>query len=284
MNDFSSFKNRYILKANIKFESPLHIGIGISLEPAETDSPIIKRDEIPYIPGSSIKGILRTFFEKFLRRMDSQKLRLNGQRIWACDILTEEDRCISPRKGLNPNRISIEELENESKENGKINEEKLTQKILENLCTACRLFGSHEMASKIYIKDAYLVQEKAFKTEIRDGVAIDRDTGTTKVGAKFDYEVIPPGSKFQFEAILENVDDWEVGLLGMILKFWERSGINIGGKSSTGLGWSKIEDLKIELIKDENLLDFIINDKIETANLENFLTQLHNTLKKEGDI
>jgi len=283
MIDFSSFENRYHITANIMMEKPLHIGKGISLEPIGTDLPVIKTpDGRPYIPGSSIKGVLRTQFEKFLRTLDSQNRWIEGRRVWACNILEEKERCIPPKKKINPERKSKEELEEESKENGRINEKKLTEKILEKSCTACILFGSNELASKVYIKDAFLADNNYLvKTEIRDGVAIDRDTGTTKPGAKFDYEIVPAGSSFKFEAILENVDALEVGLFGLILKLWERGEIAIGGKISAGLGWGKLENIKIEGVEKPYLVDYLIEGKKKPKDLDTLVNQMK--LKEGGD-
>lgn len=285
MIDFSFFDNRYYISASIGMEKPLHIGKGASLEPIGTDLPVIKApDGRPYIPGSSIKGVLRTQFEKFVRTLDSQNIKMEGHRVWACNVLEEKERCIPPKKKMNSERKSREELEEESKENGKINEKKLTEKILEKSCTACRLFGSTELASKVYIKDAFLSDSNyTVKTEIRDGVAIDRDTGTAKPHAKFDYEIVPTGSSFKFEAILENVDALEVGLFGLILKLWERGEIAIGGKTSAGLGWGKLEDIKIEGVEKQDLIEYLLEGKKEPKELDTFINQLREKLKKEGD-
>lgn len=274
MNDFHSFKNRYFITADIVMERPLHIGRGASIEPTGTDLPIIKTpDGKPYIPGSSIKGVVRSELERILRTLDSQKIKLNGNRIWACDIF--DKKCITQEE--------LKELRDQCKEkNGKVNEEKLTQEILKKSCTACFLFGSTEIASRIYFKDAYLSDKNAtLKTEIRDGIAIDRDTGTAKSGAKFDYEMVPAGHSFTLEAILENVEPWEAGLFGFVLKSWERGNIAIGGKKSAGLGWGKLQNIKIKKVEAKGLLDYLSDteNKKETVSLNSLLQELKNKLK-----
>lgn len=282
MNDFSSFKNRYYINADIVMERPLHIGKGASLEPIGTDLPVIKTpDERPYIPGSSIKGVLRTLFEKYSRTMESQNIEIGGKSARACDILDEKNRCITTDKRKAFENVAMEECEKDDK---KTYEEEFTKNVLANSCQACVLFGSPEMASKVYIKDAFLIdKDYPIKTEIRDGVAIDRDTGTTKPGMKFDYEIVPAGASFKLEAILENVEDWEVGLFGLLLKSWERGEIAIGGKSSIGLGWGKLENIKIERIESADLLDFLIDGKKKPIELNTFIEPLKTKLKKVGD-
>ncbi|VVB88732.1 CRISPR type III-associated RAMP protein Csm3 [uncultured archaeon] len=278
MSDFSSFDNRYYIIADIVMERPLHIGRGASLEPIGTDLPVIKTpDDKPYIPGSSIKGVLRTQFEKYVRTMFSQNVKLNGKQLNACDILDEKNRCITVKKRT--------DFEKEVKQTYKKEEydEKLTQKIIENSCTACILFGSHEMASKIYIKDAFL-DNVPIKTEIRDGVAIDRDTGTAKSGAKFDYEIVPAGTSFKFEAIIENVELLELGLFALILKSWERGEIVIGGKTSAGMGWGMLKNIELKCVEKSDIIDFLVSGKKKPADLNEFVNQLRKKLKKEGDV
>jgi len=268
MNDFSSFQNRYFVTAELVMEKPLHIGKGASLEPVGTDLPVIKTaDGLPFIPGSSVKGVLRSEIERILRTLDSQKIKLGGRRIWACNIFDEKEKCIS--------RESKKELEKES-------EEKFTQKILEHSCTACSLFGSTEIASRIYIKDMPLIDEIGLRTEIRDGIAIDRDTGTVKEHAKFDYEVVPAKTRFKFEAVLENVEPWEVGLFGVVLKLWERGDIAIGGMTSRGLGWGRLENIRIEKVNGKDLVEYILNGKRRPVNLVEYVKEFQNKLE-EGE-
>ena len=268
MKDFSSFQNRYFVTAELVMEKPLHIGKGASLEPVGTDLPVIKTaDGLPFIPGSSVKGVLRSKIERILRTLDSQKIKLGGRRIWACNIFDEKEKCIS--------RESKKELEKES-------EEKFTQKILERSCTACSLFGSTEIASRIYIKDMPLIDEIGLRTEIRDGIAIDRDTGTVKEHAKFDYEVVPAKTRFKFEAVLENVEPWEVGLFGVVLKLWERGDIAIGGMTSRGLGWGRLENIRIEKVNGKDLVEYILNGKRRPVNLEEYVEEFQSKLE-EGE-
>jgi CRISPR-associated RAMP protein (TIGR02581 family) len=286
MNDFYSFKNRYFITAELILDRPLHIGKGTSLEPTGTEMPILKTpDGRPYLPGSSVKGVIRSEFERMLRTLDSLRVKMNGNRIWACNIFDEKEKCIPQHKGINPNRKSIEELEEECKEKGRINEEKFTQRIMENCCTACSIFGSTEIASRIYFKDIFILERNiAIKTEIRDGVAIDRDTGTAKKGAKFDYEIAPAGCSFKFEAILDNVETWEVGLIGLVLQSWQAGGIAIGGKKSSGLGWGRLQNIKLEKVDEKGLLAYLIENKKESVDFNSLIKELKNKLKVEEEV
>jgi len=63
------FQNRYVVRGIIVAETPIHIGAGNeSMNPVEPDNSVIKdKDGKPYIPGSSLKGALRSWLESFLR-------------------------------------------------------------------------------------------------------------------------------------------------------------------------------------------------------------------------
>jgi CRISPR-associated RAMP protein, SSO1426 family len=276
MSDFLSFHNRYFITAELVMEQPLHIGKGVSLEPVGTDLPIIKtREDLPFIPGSSTKGVMRSELERIIRAFEAQKLDINGKRLTACDVF--DAPCVSEKEK--------ETLETTSKKNGKVDEADFTQKLWERTCTACRLFGSPWIASRVYIKDMPLLERKELfrVSEMRDGVAIDRDTGTARKHAKFDYEVVPAKARFTFEMVLENEELWEVGLIGMILKLWTRGEIAIGGMTSRGLGWGKLENIRIEKVDRTDLIEYILNEKKQPVNLDDCVKEFQEKLVKGGE-
>ena len=80
---FEKLENRAILEYTITTKSDLHVGGHSTIEPAEVDNPVIKNSEgYPIIPGSSLKGILRTETERLLRGLD----------VKVCDIFDRRDR------------------------------------------------------------------------------------------------------------------------------------------------------------------------------------------------
>ncbi len=274
MKDFSIFKNRYFIKADFILENPIHIGKGVSLAPTGTDLPVIKTPEdLPYIPGSSVKGVFRSEFERIIRTFESLEIILDANiKLGACNIFVDTEKCISQEK--------LEQLKEKCRENGKINDEKFTREILDNSCTVCKLFGSTEIASRIYFKDMFLnIKDISLKTEIRDGIAIDRDTGTTKKGAKFDYEIVPSKYCFKFEVILENVEIWQVQLFSLMLKEWEKGNIAIGGKKSIGLGFGKLQNIEIKKIEAKDILEYLIDDKKEIVKLDQLIENFNKKIK-----
>ncbi|UZQ85934.1 RAMP superfamily CRISPR-associated protein [Thermoclostridium stercorarium] len=84
------FHNRYIVKGTIVAETPIHIGAGNeSIDPVETENAVIKdKDGKPYIPGSSLKGALRSWLEIFLRGSGSKLVgEKNPALSWTSPVL-----------------------------------------------------------------------------------------------------------------------------------------------------------------------------------------------------
>ncbi len=83
---FEKLESRALIQYTIKTKSDLHIGGHGTTAPAEVDSPVLKNDgDFPIIPGSSLKGVLRTEMERLLK----------GLKIDACTV---PDVCMSPRR------------------------------------------------------------------------------------------------------------------------------------------------------------------------------------------
>jgi CRISPR/Cas system CSM-associated protein Csm3 (group 7 of RAMP superfamily) len=118
----------------------------------------------------------------------------------------------------------------------------LTQAILKQTDLISHLFGSPWVASKFQVRDLTVLPENWFgQYQERDGVAIDRDTETAADGKLYDYQVVPAGTPFEFRAVVENAEDWELGLLAIGLHQFETEQIPLGGGRSRGLGVVKLE-------------------------------------------
>ena len=71
-DNFERFENRYVIRGRIRMETPLRIGKQIAPY-SISSAPVLlqydaERDEyVPFIPGSSLKGVLRSACERILR-------------------------------------------------------------------------------------------------------------------------------------------------------------------------------------------------------------------------
>ena len=215
---FDIFKNRLELTGTLTTVTALRISAGRSTEPIGTDLPVIK-DALgrPLIPGSSFKGAMRSRLESFLRG-------------------------IHESLAIDPGELTDRSWQNKIKALKEFHREDdatLTAEILrpENTDAISRLFGSPWLASKLQIRDLTVQPDAWFgQYQERDGVAIDRDTETAADGKLYDFQVVPAGTPFEFRAVVENAEEWELGLLVVGLHQFERQMIPLGGGRSRGLG------------------------------------------------
>jgi len=255
-HSFWHFENCWLITATLRMKTALSVGARASLMPTGSDLPVIKTPEgIPFIPGSSLKGVVRSYVERILRTMDELEQNHRGEKLWACDPLDEKQRCITGER----KKVLWEQAEEEAEKEAKAVDARFTELIWQESCTACRLFGSPWLASRISFQDAMLSNRDSLLrlTEIRDGVGIDRDLGSAKSGIKYDFETVPAGAEFGIRIVVENAEDWEVGLLLLALEAMRKGELPVGGKTTRGPGWGEIINLKIQKVGKENLLDYL---------------------------
>ncbi|MFB2772287.1 CRISPR-associated RAMP protein Csx7 [Pelatocladus sp. BLCC-F211] len=232
---FDTFKNRLQITGKLTTITALRISAGRSSEPIGSDLPVIK-DALgnPLIPGSSFKGAMRSRLESFLRGI------VGSDRKLVANPANEEEWSITSQE--------MKQL----KENFD-NDEALTAEIINETDLISHLFGSPWIASKFQIRDLTVNPEYWFgQYQERDGVAIDRDTETAADGKLYDFQVVPAGTVFDFKAIVENAESWELGLLMIGLHQFETEQIPLGGGRSRGLGVVKLEIDKMDWIDVEN--------------------------------
>lgn len=248
--DFSIFKNKYKFSGNLVVLTALHIGSGI--EENGLDAPFItidgdSKNKNFYIPGSSFRGYLSTKLERLLAHENGFKFLDKGTK----EELNEADaKLIFGYTNL--------QKENESIKNRilkKLNYNKEDKKDKEE--------NYYSMSGRIHISDMLIVSD--VDSIKRDGIKIDRETGATETGGKFDYNVIPLGAKFKFEMELDNVEEYQLDLIKLALKDILEEDL-FGGKLSRGIGKCKLVIDSIEYVDDKNKEDiknFIFEKKMK---------------------
>lgn len=179
--------------------------------------------ETVYLPGSSLKGALRSYCERIARTVG----------VDCCDPLGE-DSC-------------GRRLERRTNLSG-------TQKHAD-LCTICRLFGHTVVASRLGVADAYPLDpanpsdEEPFRLanrpEERNGVAIDRVSGAVAAGP-FQLEVVTQGV-FYTRLDIRNFQLWQVGLLAVALRDMGQGFVPLGSGKSRGMGRLKVDYRRLEV-------------------------------------
>lgn len=211
------------LKGKIVLQTGLHIGAGdTEIHIGGTDSPVVKHPETlkPYIPGSSLKGKMRSLLE-----LTSGLISFTEGKPVSCETYTskttnEEDKRMALNilklfgAGANANSADIPGL--------------YTTRLSFSDC-----FVNEDCKDKIL-------------SEIKSENSIDRSSGTA-ANPRF-IERVPQGIKFDFELSIKEYDDDNASELEKILK----KGLRlleldaIGGSSSRGYGKIKFESLKLD--------------------------------------
>lgn len=121
--------------------------------------------------------------------------------------------------------------------NERITEELLLCVLDENLCEVCKAFGAPLISSTLYFHDASVKEESWLGlTQVRDGVGIDRDSGRAVDRIKYDYEIVPPQTVFNFSMTIETGEDRALGLAALVLHELREGNVPLGGIRSRGLG------------------------------------------------
>jgi CRISPR/Cas system CSM-associated protein Csm3 (group 7 of RAMP superfamily) len=155
-----------------------------------------------YIPGSSIKGVIRAHAERILRTLGAD----------ACDILDTENGCNDKVKK------ALEKLE-ETKKGKPQEEEQVEEKragiIQENSCLICRLFGNAHLAGRIRFNDAFFDATPTKKS--LDHVAIDRFTGGALEGKLFNELPVVHGT-VRLGFLIKKPSTFDRCLVGFLLR------------------------------------------------------------------
>jgi CRISPR-associated protein Csm3 len=294
----------FILKGivSIKFKLRLKTGMHIggakeTFEIGGVDNPVIKlpmdlnlgKDEngedwivpkdAPYIPGSSLKGKIRTLLEWFL----SEPKGIEGEEKTSVEYMVEKF---------------------------KDNEKKIGAPCECGTCSICKLFGVgnskvvEDLLKKLEklpgppraeFSDAYPTPESLKKleeslgeglyTEIKYENRINRLSGTVEKGGLRNLERVPAGTEFKGEITVDIYSEEDMELVGKLitgLKLLENS--YLGGSGSRGYGKVEFTEIKITF-KDRNYFEKGTPEKeIETAPLvkitsEEIVKKLKATMK-----
>ena len=203
--------NALRLTLEINPRGPLLIKAGgVSANPTLPDMQFVRtvhatKGETVYIPGSSLKGVVRGFVEKALRTLND---RNTWQ--WACPTFPDEPGSCAKR----------------------LEQERSSATIYQQSCGACRIFGHTRLRGRASFTDLFPVNE--VKTEIRYGVAISRLTHAVAHGP-FEMEVAVSGM-FEGHLVLENYEIWQLGLLASALEAMNQGLVKVGFGKNRGFG------------------------------------------------
>jgi CRISPR-associated RAMP protein (TIGR02581 family) len=207
-------------------EGPILIAEGKSENEKNNEIHFVRDSEGPngkaYIPGSSLKGVIRSYCEKISHTLG----------IWCCNPLLNRDE-----DGNKPDCSCSKKVDLKKKGDDNITVPQI-YKALSLSCYVCKLFGSTGIASRIYIEDACLIGTNTGYQK-RTNISIDRKTGGVKEGP-FTLHTVKP-SKFTTQIYIRNFELWQIGLLGLALRDLHDGHLRIGFAKSRGLGKMKAD-------------------------------------------
>lgn len=212
---------------NVRFElvtrSPLRIGAGRAVVPT---SPIdlqvlrihMNGRDVPYIPGSSVKGVFRSASE-LIAKSRGIKVCMAGE---GCreSYNRELDEFVRDK--------NFDEV----------------RKLLEKYCLTCKIFGSGSFSSHVAFSDFYPTKDPAIGA--KTGIAIDRRSGSVKRGALYTVEFIMPGASFQGTITITNLPNYAIGLLSSVVELVNQGFVKIGGFKSRGFGRCELKPIEID--------------------------------------
>jgi CRISPR-associated protein Csm3 len=218
-----TFLGKLILEGEIHCQTGLHIGAGKgSLEIGGADNPVVKDAfGIPYIPGSSLRGRLRSLLEQtlglavpgelvYLSKRKGQEVRIHHS------DRPDDEVCIL--FGRNPGRV-----------------EKVTGDSIE---------GASATPARLTVYDAPLVVDSITPqmrenlddelTEVKSENAVDRITSQANPRT---LERVPSGARFRFRMVLDVLCEEDKPLLGRVaegLRLLEDDALGGGGSRGNG--------------------------------------------------
>jgi len=226
---FARQLNQIRIDLSITPRGPMLIRSGMqSADPSRPDLECVRTsiDGRPtvYVPGSSLKGVMRSHAER---------------------LLLTEGVAITPTFDRDAQHA--------------FNQRTPGDEAYKGTCPLGRTFGTLHVKGRLGVSDLLpgaseddnakreALVAAANATERRNGVAIDRLLGSAKGGALFDQEVVV-GGRFDGQILMRNVQLYQLTLALLVLRDLEEGFVRLGSSTTRGLGWvsAQIRKLTIE--------------------------------------
>ncbi|NLY66990.1 MAG: type III-A CRISPR-associated RAMP protein Csm3 [Tissierellia bacterium] len=238
---------KYIIEYKLVCETGLQIGAGnTSFEIGGMDNPVIKNPITgqPYIPGSSLKGKMRSLLE--WQHYPKDVIENGGK------VLNDPKYDVCKLFGLSPGN---KDYDNDQ------------EKVL---------------ITRAIVRDAYLTEESAemlqtylgdnIFTEIKAENNIDRLT--SKANPRF-FERVPKGAEFAGEIVFTQYIEEDKKLLSLIFEGMKLLEDNyLGGSGSRGAGKVKFTDIKVYIRDKDYYIGEQDQEEIKNIKLEEIIHKL----------
>src|ERR1700761_4512569 len=227
-----TFLGKLVLEGEIQCQTGLHIGAGKgSLEIGGADNPVVKDAfGLPYIPGSSLRGKIRSLLENALGLTSPAELvylsKRRGQEVRIHQSNRPDDE-ICLLFGRNPGRM--ERVEGEAIESKSASPARLT------------VYDAPLDADSITVQMRENLDDEI--TEVKSENAIDRITSQSNPRT---LERVPAGARFRVRLVLDILCEEDKALAARVLeglRLLEDDAL--GGGGSRGSGRVRFANLKL---------------------------------------
>lgn len=210
--------------------SCLAIHAGKSAAYSIVDQSIIKIGGVPVIPGSSLKGALRSIIES---------------------ILSESgvDVCI-PEASIPKQIKQRRNVDEYARYLGRLPP---CNQIKGDVCPVCEIFGAASLSGRAVFLDAR--PESTIIPIKRTHVAIRRDTNAQSDGSLMELEAVDKGAVFLGKIRIINAENWHIGAILRALEVLKLVGL--GAKKTAGYG-------EIDTLAKKITLNTFVNSVRET--------------------
>lgn len=214
MTDFSKYENQWIITGVITTESGLKIGGGQNAAAYSlSSSPVVQSYDserniyLPMLPGSSLKGIIRSGMERLIRSFNEQKscVALNNKREYKtlCGACITCDIFGSMQHGA---KIRVEDAHVHPED------------------------AAYAVSAPLYYEQPHYGRLPNFP----------KNKGLFR-----SEEVVAAGTRFNLSICLDNAKPAEVGLVLLTLEEFNEKRLQIGGATSRGLGFVSLTELQV---------------------------------------
>jgi CRISPR-associated RAMP protein (TIGR02581 family) len=269
-----------VFEGSFVAESPLRIGVGReSPLGSAVDLAVLRVNLngklVPYIPGSSLKGVFR-----------STAIQLaNRKGLTVCSGLSK-GTCMDLRYPEFDGKTLLDKIQEEIRNR---NYRRAIQLFHEKACLLCKVFGAPSFTGHSEFNDSYPINEKGDVQDapvgVRTGIAINRRTGAVHMGALYQVEYIEPGARFRFSIRTTNLPNYALGLLAKILRMVNEGWVRVGGFKTRGFGELRVEGLRFAAsgatVQGSKLL--AVDEKDQEVDLSGDISSTQRGLETSGE-
>lgn len=225
--DFERFENRYLITGKMRMETPLRIGKQIAPYSISSAPVLLQYDAqqdkyLPFIPGSSLKGVLRSACERIVTTFGMGASWTDtifgskevGAKVRVRDAVADQNR-VDERIHCTTDAKPVPEIQNRDK--------------CKHHCNSSERCPVSDLEDQFY----------------KPVVIEQRGNNPVPKTRLINEENIPTTVSFTFKIEVDNAESRDVGLILLGLDEFNNRRVHIGGGVSRGYGFASVKPIKV---------------------------------------